>query len=535
MATRLVEQWLKIARGEITSQTNISQISVKPIPNNCDSNTNNVVDFSTVDGSSCVSDLTGNAMDVDDVDCAQEMEEPGQTEGLVFKITMKDGKLTKINETSPKKNGNRISSESHKDSDSDSSRSTKARSEKSRSDEGRHKDGKERERSKDGDKHRKSSSSSSHKVSSSGKISSSSSSSKHNSSSSSSKSSSSHSKSHKSSSSSSGGHKSSSGSQSSSSRDKDKHKSSSSSSSKSSSSSSKDSSKDKKSSSESSKTQAEKDKDTLAKIQPKSLEKVGKIPKKTSSSSSTDSATKKPTETDAALAAKKKSISIEVRKDTENRPKTVKTYNSQFRSHGLGEEAPPPPSRRDLKKPTAAVPVNGIPIVPKRALSPTNATKELEKKLKLNTSPVVDKPGAIKLIPAKPKRKYSIESEHANGEILFSLPVSGCDDRVCMQYVKRLWICGCVQSAADANSGRLADNGRMVRTKNTKKIEKNLNGQSISIRLHFYLSFIFLTNTHQTKRTKPYLYLFTDQPNSFFSLSNYFNLPKNIYIHLVNI
>lgn len=433
MATRLVEQWLKIARGEISSQTIISQISHKPIQNNCDSNTNNVVDFSTVDGSSCVSDLTGNVMDVDDMDCAQGLEEPGQTEGLVFKITMKDGKLTKINETSPKKNGNRISIDTHKDSDSDD-RSTKVRSEKSRSDEGRHKDGKDRERSKDGDKHRKTSSSSSHKVSSSGKTSSSSS--KHNSSSSSSKSSSSHSKSHKSSSSSSSGHKSSSGSQSSSSRDKDKNKSSSSSSSKSSSSSSKD----KKSSSESSKTQAEKDKDTLAKILPKSLEKIGKIPKKPSSGSTTDNTTKKPTENDPAVAAKKKSISIEVRKDTENRPKTVKTYNSQFRSHGLGEEAPPPPSRRDLKKPAATVPANGIPAVPKRALSPTNATKELEKKLKLNTSPTVDKPGAIKLIPAKPKRKYLNGLEHANGKILFSLLVSGSDDRVCMQYVKRLWI-----------------------------------------------------------------------------------------------
>lgn len=422
MATRLVEQWLKIARGEISSQiSNVSQTSVKPIPNSCDSSSDNVVDFSTVDGSSCVSDLTGNAMDVDDIDCAQEMDEPGQTGGLLFKITMKDGKLTKINETSPKKNGHRISVESHKDSDSDD-RSTKVRSEKSRSDESRHKDGKER--SKDGDKHKKSSSSSSHKVSSSSKPSSSSSSSKHNSSSSSSKSSSSHSKSHKSSSSSSGGHKSSSGSQPSSSRDKDKHKSSSSSS-KSSGSSSKDSSKDKKPSSESSKTQAEKDKDTLAKIQPKSLEKVGKIPKKTtSSSSSTDNTTKKPTENDPALAAKKKSISIEVRKDTENRPKTVKTYNSQFRSHGLGEEAPPPPSRRDLnlKKPAATVPANGIPIVPKRALSPTNATKELEKKLKLNTSPTVDKPGAIKLIPAKPKRKYPNGLEHANGESCFFFP-----------------------------------------------------------------------------------------------------------------
>lgn len=441
MATRLVEQWLKIARGEISSQnSNVSNkenildsqshISVKPVPMFCDSSSDNMVDLNTVDGSYSASQLNEacSLMEVvDDDDCAQGVGDSGENEGLVFKITMKDGKqtLAKINETSPKKYGNRTSIESLKDSDSDD-RSTKVRSEKSRSTDegGRHKDGKDRERSKDVDKHKKSSSSSSsHKISSSSK-SSSSSSSKHNSSSSSSKSSSSHSKSHKSSSSSSSGYKNSSGSLSSSSRDK--HKSSSSSSSKSSSSSSKDSSKDKKSSSESSKTQAEKDKDTLAKIQPKSLEKVGKIPKKSSSSnsSSSDNTTKKPTtdQNDQALAAKKKSISIEVRKDIENRPKTVKTYNSQFRSHGLGEEAPPPPSRRDLKKPAATVPTNGIPIVPKRSLSPTNATKELEKKLKLTTSPTVEKPGAIKLIPAKPKRKYSIEWDYSNGESCFIFP-----------------------------------------------------------------------------------------------------------------
>lgn len=425
MATRLVEQWLKIARGEISSQnSNVpnkenvfdsqSRFNDKPVQMFCDSSSDNVGD--TVDGSLCESQFTEVGMDDD---CAHEAGETGESEGLVFKFTMKDGKqtLAKINETSPKKNSNRASIESFKDSDSDD-RSTKGRSEKSRSDDGRQKDGKDRERSKDIDKHKKSSSS--HKISSSSKTSSSSSSSssKHNSSSSSSKSSSSHSKTHKSSSSSSSGHKSS-GSLSSSSRDKDKHKSSSKSSSSSSS-----SSKDKKS--ESSKTQAEKDKDTLAKIQPKSLEKVGKIPKKSSSNSS-DNSTKKTTTTtttdqnEQALAAKKKSISIEVRKDTENRPKTVKTYNSQFRSHGLGEEAPPPPSRRDLKKPAATVPTNGIPIVPKRSLSPSNATKELEKKLKLTTSPTIEKPGAIKLIPAKPKRKYFIELDHSNG-ICFIFP-----------------------------------------------------------------------------------------------------------------
>lgn len=414
LATRLVEQWLKIARGEISSQnSNVfnkenlldhqTQIIVKPVQMFSDQSLDSAGDLNTVDSSLCESQINDN----DVTDCANDLGEAVESEGLVFKITMKDGKqtLAKINDTSPKKNGNQRLTDTLKDSDSDE-RSSKSRSDRSKDD----KSGKDREKSKDYH-HKKSSSSSlssSHRTANSGK-STSSSSSKHSSSSSSSKSSSSHSKSHKSSSSSSSsGHKSSSSS-SSSSREKDRHKSSSKSSSGSS------SSKDKKS--ESSKTQAERDKDTLAKIQPKALEKLGKIPKKTTSSDgSTDPAKKNTTET--PVPAKKKSISIEVRKDVENRPKTVKTYNSQFRSHGLAEEAPPPPSRKDLKKPTT-VPTNGIPVVPKRSLSPTNHTaKEFEKKIKLS-SPTVDKPGAIKLIPAKPKRKYLNECEPTNRDLYF--------------------------------------------------------------------------------------------------------------------
>ncbi|XP_055304129.1 serine/threonine-protein phosphatase 1 regulatory subunit 10 isoform X2 [Sitodiplosis mosellana] len=403
LATRLVEQWLKIARGEISSQNSIvfnkenlldpqTQIIVKPVQMFSDQSLDSAGDLNTVDSSLCESQINDN----DVTDCANDLGEADESEGLVFKFTMKDGKqtLAKISDTSPKKNGSQRLADTLKDSDSDE-RSSKSRSDKSKDD----KNGKDREKSKD--HHKKSSSSSSHRSSSSNKSSSSSSSSKHNSSSSSSKSSSSHSKPHKSSSSSStSGHKSSS---SSSSRDKDRHKSSSKSSSSSGSSSSKDKN------SESSKTQAEKDKDTLAKIQPKTLEKLGKIPKKTTSSDGSTDPTKKAT-TETSVPAKKKSISIEVRKDVENRPKTVKTYNKQFRSHGLAEEAPPPPSRKDLKKP-ASVLTNGIPIVAKRSLSPINHTvKELEKKIKLS-SPTVDKPGAIKLIPAKPKPSVLIESD----------------------------------------------------------------------------------------------------------------------------
>ncbi|XP_031629016.1 serine/threonine-protein phosphatase 1 regulatory subunit 10 [Contarinia nasturtii] len=407
LATRLVEQWLKIARGETPSQnSNVfnkenlqnaqTQIINKPVEMFSDQSLDQAGNnLNTVKLSLCESQINENIIDDEDDDmtgCANVDESDGN---FVFKITMKDG-LAKISDSSPKKNGNH----DYRESDSEESRSSKSmRTDKTKDD--KRLDGKERDKSKDHhDKHKKSSSSSSSSHRSSGG-SKSSSSSKH-SSSSSAKSSSS--KSHKSSSSSSSGHKTSSSSSSSS---RDKHKSSSKSSSSSSS-----SSKDKKS--ESSKTQAEKDKDTLAKIQPKSLEKVGKIPKKTNSSDGSTDPAKKSSTTEpssAALPSKKKSISIEVRKDTENRPKTVKTYNSQFRSHGLAEEAPPPPSRRDLKKP-ATVPTNGIPVVPKRSLSPTNTAKEAaEKKIKLATSPIVEKPGTIKLIPAKPKPSVLVESD----------------------------------------------------------------------------------------------------------------------------
>lgn len=368
LAAKLVEQWLKIARGEITSQTNV--VNKENLANRQSHLiVNSVTDSSLLDN--CLSgEINGN--DVTDSAIDHVIGERDD-ESLVFKISVKDGMKTvhKVTDSSPKKN---------KEIDSAKSQSgdgveKKHKDEKSSS---RSKDSKDRERSKDKDKdrhHKKSSSSSSsHKSSSS--------SSKHTSSSSSSKS-------HKSSSS----HKNSSSS--SSSRDKDKHRS------KSSSSSSRDKKEDKdKIKSDASKMQAEKDKDTLAKIQPQPLAKV-KIPKKISDD------TEKITENGTAIPPKKKSISIEVRKDSENRPKTAKTYSTQFRNHGLGEEAPPPPSRRDLKKPSS-VPTSGLAIPPtKRSISPISMAREADKKIRLAiTSPTIEKAGSIKLIAAKPKRKY---------------------------------------------------------------------------------------------------------------------------------
>ncbi|KYB27181.1 hypothetical protein TcasGA2_TC013494 [Tribolium castaneum] len=137
---------------------------------------------------------------------------------------------------------------------------------------------------------------------------------------------------------------------------------------------------------ESKEKQAEKDKDTLAKIKPQSIDKLGRIPKKTDDKTKENKEVKKPT------------MSIEVRKNTEERPKTVKVFNSKRRSTGLEEEAKPPPPR-PTKKPPVALP----PSIPQKRTSPV---KELptppEKKFKME---IPERPGAIKLIPPKPKRK----------------------------------------------------------------------------------------------------------------------------------
>lgn len=193
--------------------------------------------------------------------------------------------------------------------------------------------------------------------------------------------------------------------------DKDRHKSSSTKSS----SSSRDKSRERSSSSKSELTanQATKDKETLSLIMPQNTLKLGKIPKKASSDGEKSETVTAGSAHVSSPTAKKASISIEVRKDFENRPKTVKTFNSKFRSHGLAEEAPPPPSRKGLKKPQSTLSAPGTTIPPSNPIAPkrqsTSPTPEMEKKPKLDVtvaSTHVDKPGSIKLISPKPKRKY---------------------------------------------------------------------------------------------------------------------------------
>ncbi|XP_046398553.1 serine/threonine-protein phosphatase 1 regulatory subunit 10-like isoform X2 [Ischnura elegans] len=123
--------------------------------------------------------------------------------------------------------------------------------------------------------------------------------------------------------------------------------------------------------------QAEKDRETLAKIMIVSSavsKSVGKIPKKKSSTDDSNSEIKKATPTAHEVRrAQKPSVSIEVRRSQgslgEPRPKTVKTFNSKFRSTGLEEEVKPPPPRNAAKKSTTEKNAR-LPIPSKRPSPP---------------------------------------------------------------------------------------------------------------------------------------------------------------------
>lgn len=159
------------------------------------------------------------------------------------------------------------------------------------------------------------------------------------------------------------------------------------------------------------KEQAEKDKETLNFLTPVSSIKMQRIPKRQLGDNSENkeepsSKTVKTSDAASVVEKKKPSISIEVRKG--DKPKTVKTINSQFRNHGLAEEPPPPPSRKALnKKPTNATvtPVLSVIAQPtstsKLAISPT-ISKKIEKALEAE---VPERVGGVKLI--KPKREYN--------------------------------------------------------------------------------------------------------------------------------
>lgn len=114
------------------------------------------------------------------------------------------------------------------------------------------------------------------------------------------------------------------------------------------------------------KAQEEKDKINIMKLITPSIGNLGKIPKKSKDDKKASPVeAKKPFPKDP----KKYNISIETRKGGEERPKTVKTFNSKFRSTGLEELPPPPknskkkeevPEKKPLKRPSPVKEVNHL-------------------------------------------------------------------------------------------------------------------------------------------------------------------------------
>lgn len=166
--------------------------------------------------------------------------------------------------------------------------------------------------------------------------------------------------------------------------------------------------------------QADKDKDTLEKLKTPAINILGKIPKKSSLSNPPASDTPKSTQpktTESPQSGDKVKSSGDAKKNVDSRtskerPKTVKTFNSKFRSTGLEEEIKPPPPRSSIKKkieekrpsvksekhPSATV-------IAKEEQPPEKKSKVLDILTDIRKDKIVDKPGAIKLIPPKPKRK----------------------------------------------------------------------------------------------------------------------------------
>ncbi|XP_047544417.1 serine/threonine-protein phosphatase 1 regulatory subunit 10-like [Vanessa atalanta] len=381
LASKLVEQWLKAVKGEHVTPiviTDISQIvsdfqsedkleSLKNdavFDNEVEKSSNNVENSTFIENDSQDEKIEneGNSCETNHNDTLENEDTSNESDTLpVLKITFKNGKqiLSQVEEENKEaeENEKEKNREKHKSKSRDKSYDKSSNSSNSTS-----------SKSSSSSKHSSKSSSDKSRSSSSHKDS------KHSSKDKSKDRHSSHSSKSRSSSNSSSSRKSSS---SSSSKSRDKN--------------------DQKHSSDKDKSR-EKDKDTKSstdksddKTQTPSIHKLGKIPKLSD------------------LKKERPSISIEVRKPDEPKPKTVKTFNSKFRKHGLEEEIKPPPSRASLlsnKKPPPVLPPTVS--IPKRP-SPVHNETPPEKKAK--TLVDIEKPGSIKLIPPKPKPMVLQESD----------------------------------------------------------------------------------------------------------------------------
>lgn len=147
--------------------------------------------------------------------------------------------------------------------------------------------------------------------------------------------------------------------------------------------------------------QVETDQATLARLMVPSINKLGKIPKKTDKekinqlkenigkADSSGESKEKPAAPapPSDLTKKNYSFSIEKRTPSDQKPKTVKTFNAKFRSTGLEEETKPPPSRG-------------------KATSSSSSSSSSEKKS-------VKRPSPTKDLPLPPEKKLKTTSDHS--------------------------------------------------------------------------------------------------------------------------
>ncbi|XP_053607272.1 serine/threonine-protein phosphatase 1 regulatory subunit 10-like isoform X2 [Plodia interpunctella] len=384
LASKLVEQWLKTVKGEQVLPIQLTEIA--QIISESDHDSSNLIssaivkeeehtDFQekrdeVVESKEIDISKDCNNMSDCEVNLSKEVDKPKEEEALpVLKITLKDGKqiISQVDDSNSKLTEESTNTEKSKDKhkskskekshDKSSSRSSSSKhskshdsSNKSSNSSSNHKSSSSRHSSKD--KSRDKDKSSSHSSKSKTESSSRKSSDKLNTSSSKSK------------------------------DDRSKHTSS-------------DKTKYKEKDKKTDKNKDDSQKPTIEKLESEksetpSIQKLGKIPKLSD------------------IKKEKPSISIEVRKPDEPKPKTVKTFNSKFRKHGLEEEVKPPPSRAAILSKKAAPVLPPTMPIPKRP-SPVHNETPPEKKPK--TVEILEKPGAIKLIPPKPKPMMLLESD----------------------------------------------------------------------------------------------------------------------------
>ncbi|GAB0087289.1 hypothetical protein DMENIID0001_015820 [Sergentomyia squamirostris] len=380
LALKLVEQWLKIVKGEAVTNNSANTTDMMSKENSVDipDAAKQSLELSSQDSvyENNIEAVTGGK---DLNNSVESVKADGQTDSvnnhknsLVYKITMKDGKQVLAKVESPKVKNSPESVVDEKENRAEDSTKDKSKSSKREDkdkDRSKSKD-KKSDRDRDRDRHReKDKKSSSHN--SSGK---------------------------------------------SSSRDKDREKDKDKDRAKSSSSKSSHRDKDKEKDKEREKdrqkdkekekaSQAEKDKDTLAKIMGTGhLDKLGKIPKKPKTEGETkESTASKPVAPAPSVPVKKPSFSIEQRKDGD-RLNTVKKFNSQFRSHGLEEAPPPPASRRgSTKKPDVIVPPLVKPSTPFESSSPPQVSNNAAKT-----------PNDAPIVSGIPEKKLKLDVAAAN-------------------------------------------------------------------------------------------------------------------------